>query len=105
MASVVVVGWVGGRCLRLGDHHSGHAREIAQMDVPERKRELQRKREQRKRSSKSAIRSKPAHDGSPHPTELAKIKSGETAEGTADIAAAKAINPKITEEFDQPDLR
>jgi tetratricopeptide (TPR) repeat protein len=36
---------------------------------------------------------------------LAKLKSGETAEGTADIAAAKAINPKITEEFDQPDLR
>ena len=36
---------------------------------------------------------------------LAKIKSGETAEGTADMAAAKAIDPKITEEFDQPDLR
>jgi tetratricopeptide (TPR) repeat protein len=36
---------------------------------------------------------------------LAKIKGGETAEGAADIAAAKAINPKITEEFDQPDLR
>src|ERR1700730_6090455 len=36
---------------------------------------------------------------------LAKIKSGKIAEGTADIAVAKAINPKITEEFDQPDLR
>jgi len=61
MAGVVVVGWVGGRCLRLGDCHSGHAREIAQMDVPECKRELQREREQRERSSKPAIRSKPAH--------------------------------------------
>jgi tetratricopeptide (TPR) repeat protein len=36
---------------------------------------------------------------------LAEIKSGKIAEGTADIAVAKAINPKITEEFDQPDLR
>jgi tetratricopeptide (TPR) repeat protein len=36
---------------------------------------------------------------------LAEIKSGETAEGAADIAAAKAIDPKIIEEFDQPDLR
>jgi hypothetical protein len=68
MAGDVVIGRTSGRCLRLGDRRSGHAGEIAQMDMPECKRELQRKREQRKRSRKSAIRSKPAHDGSPHPT-------------------------------------
>ena len=31
---------------------------------------------------------------------LAEIKSGETAEGAADIAAAKAINPNIAEEYE-----
>ena len=31
---------------------------------------------------------------------LAKIRSGD-AEGTADIAAAKAINPNIAEEYEQ----
>ena len=49
MAGVVVVGWVGGRCLRLGDTRARPR--IAQMDVPECKRELQREREQRERSA------------------------------------------------------
>jgi hypothetical protein len=45
----------------LGDSRSWHPGEIAQVDVAERQSDLQRQREQRKRSSKSAIGPNPAH--------------------------------------------
>jgi hypothetical protein len=45
----------------LGDSHSWHPREIAQVDVTKRQSDLQRQREQRKRSSNSAIGPNPAH--------------------------------------------
>ena len=51
---------------RLGERQAAYARKIAQVDVAERERDLQRQRAQRQRARCSPIGSKPAHDLS-HP--------------------------------------
>jgi hypothetical protein len=66
MVGVVGPGWLQDVGLR-GRRNTGDTREITQMDVAERERDLQRQREQRQRSRKPAVRSMPTHDRS-HPT-------------------------------------